>query len=262
MRLRLVLKLELLYKYDRVYPSRFQSDCYILIALREQIKRLIQKHFADTKDAVLVDYGCGNVPYRPFFEPYVSKYIGVDVPSHFDTGYSAPVDVFTTPEGKLPFEDNFADIVFSIMVLEHVDDPVMYLNECYRVLKPGGRLFVSTLGYWLYHPAPVDYWRWMAPGLRKIIEEAGFKIRELDGIMGLAPVGLQLFQDGIARKLPKFMRHYFIFVMQYLIQFLDRFYSAYTNDRDAAAYTFIAEKPIPVVATVDAGAQMLVEATN
>lgn len=46
---------------------------------------------------------------------------------------------------SLPFEDNSFDLVISLSVLEHVDDPAVATAEAARVLKPGGGFyFYST----------------------------------------------------------------------------------------------------------------------
>lgn len=44
---------------------------------------------------------------------------------------------------ELPLENNIFDIVYTRYLLEHVKNPVTVLNEAYRVLKEGGRLFVQ-----------------------------------------------------------------------------------------------------------------------
>lgn len=43
---------------------------------------------------------------------------------------------------KLPFKDNNFDIVWLHEVLEHVDDDRKTIEECFRVLKKGGRLVI------------------------------------------------------------------------------------------------------------------------
>jgi SAM-dependent methyltransferase len=39
---------------------------------------------------------------------------------------------------------NALDVVLCISVLEHLWDPVQCLSQCYRVLKPGGRLLINV----------------------------------------------------------------------------------------------------------------------
>jgi 2-polyprenyl-3-methyl-5-hydroxy-6-metoxy-1,4-benzoquinol methylase len=68
------------------------------------------------------------------------------------------------------------DFVLSSQVLEHVLDPAFYLSECFRVLKPGGKLLVTTHGTFWDHACPHDYWRWTAYGLRQAVENAGFGV--------------------------------------------------------------------------------------
>lgn len=48
---------------------------------------------------------------------------------------------------SLPFENNVFDLVFSCECLEHVHDPQKALNELYRVLKPGGKVILTTENY-------------------------------------------------------------------------------------------------------------------
>lgn len=44
----------------------------------------------------------------------------------------------------LPFKDNYFDIVTSNMVFEHLKEPVVQLEEIFRILKPGGTLLFHT----------------------------------------------------------------------------------------------------------------------
>lgn len=46
--------------------------------------------------------------------------------------------------GALPYEDNFFETVNCLDVLEHTYDPAQIIKEFARVLKPGGRVFVTA----------------------------------------------------------------------------------------------------------------------
>jgi malonyl-CoA O-methyltransferase len=45
----------------------------------------------------------------------------------------------------LPLADNSVDIVFSNLMIQWAENPAQVLSECRRVLRPGGRLMISTL---------------------------------------------------------------------------------------------------------------------
>jgi SAM-dependent methyltransferase len=48
---------------------------------------------------------------------------------------------------RLPFRDAAFDLVFSHSVIEHVRSAESYLQECHRVLRSGGVLYLSTAPY-------------------------------------------------------------------------------------------------------------------
>lgn len=45
---------------------------------------------------------------------------------------------------KMPFEDNSFDFIWSLESGEHMPDKTQFIAECYRVLKPGGKLLLAT----------------------------------------------------------------------------------------------------------------------
>jgi SAM-dependent methyltransferase len=223
---------------DRLYPSIFHTRYVSLSQLRDRTIEKIKELTADNKELILVDFGCGDMPYREIIAPMVGKYLGVDLEMNSMADHHIDFDSKTT----LP--DNYADIILSNQVLEHVDTPSGYLHEALRILKPGGSMIISTHGYWFYHPTPNDYWRWTSAGLRKVIEAEGFKINTFYGIMGLVASGLQLFQDGISVKLPRFLIPPFALIMQALIGLFNKINSQEQRNRDGAIYIIVAQKPL------------------
>ena len=136
---------------DRLRPSRFSRLYWHLRCLRSEMEKVIDQYVANSSADCLVDYGCGNMPYRPLFTRHVGKYLGSDLAGNEQAG------VKIEPSGRLPLADESADIVLSSQVLEHVADPLLYLAESKRVLREDGLLVLSTHGVWRYHPDPVDY---------------------------------------------------------------------------------------------------------
>jgi tocopherol O-methyltransferase len=50
---------------------------------------------------------------------------------------------------EMPFADNSFDLLWSLESGEHMPDKIKFLEECYRVLKPGGKLILAT---WCHRP--------------------------------------------------------------------------------------------------------------
>ncbi len=50
---------------------------------------------------------------------------------------------------NMPFADNSFDLVWSLESGEHMPDKTKFMQECYRVLKPGGKLIMVT---WCHRP--------------------------------------------------------------------------------------------------------------
>ena len=184
----------------------------------------------------VLDYGCADVPYRGFFPPDVEL-----VPADLEGNPYA--SVILNPDGTVPAGDASFDAVLSTQVLEHVVDPGRYLSECFRVLRPGGRMLLSTHGIFVYHPDPDDYWRWTCAGLERAVREAGFEIDRFEGIIGPAASGLQLFQDAFYYELPRPLRPPFALVMQSLIALVDRVRHQRPRHYDAQVFALVARRP-------------------
>ncbi len=147
--------------------------------LLRAIRETAERELAGRKGLRLLDVGCGPKPYRAWFEPYCDSHVGVD-------GYAGPAVDHVASAEALPLQDGGFDVVLCTQVLQHVDDPSLVCRELYRVLAPGGLCLLSTHGTFIYHPHPVDHWRWTGPGLEKLFRKAGFEDVRVGGTEGIA----------------------------------------------------------------------------
>jgi SAM-dependent methyltransferase len=113
----------------------------------------------------VLDVGCGNKPYYPLFEPFAAEYVGVDVGN--------PAAELEGAVESLPVPHASFDVVLCTQVLEHAADPAAAVRELSRVTAPGGRVLASTHGVQVYHPNPVDLWRWTHAGLERLFSDNG-----------------------------------------------------------------------------------------
>jgi SAM-dependent methyltransferase len=124
----------------------------------------------------VLDAGAGNAPYRELFGH--CRYVTSDWSSSQHEG-AEKVDIQASLD-DLPVPDASFDAVLNTQVLEHVADPVRVAGELFRVLAPGGRVWLTAPLVWPLHEEPFDYWRFTSHGLRRVLEEAGFRVERLE----------------------------------------------------------------------------------
>ena len=216
-------------------PRPWHPLAHIARALPATLERLAPD-LALPAGGRVIDYGCADVPYRRLFASD-ADFVPADLPGN----PRAAVQIRS--DGTLPVPDEDFDALLSTQVLEHVNDPQLYLSECFRVLRPGGRMLLSTHGIMVHHADPVDYWRWTSEGLDRVVREAGFEVLRFEGIMGLAATGLQLVQDAVYYRLPRVPRAALALLLQALIALADRLETSESRRVNALVFALVARKP-------------------
>ncbi len=121
----------------------------------------------------LLDLGCGNQPFRQWYEPMVCEVVPVDV---------APIPgvVVVDLARPLPFEDASFDTVLCTQVLEHVPNAEYAMAEIARLLRPGGHALVTVPFLYPTHEAPYDFWRFTHHGLAGLVRRHGLAVAALE----------------------------------------------------------------------------------
>jgi SAM-dependent methyltransferase len=168
----------------RIAPER--SDYYYL-HLSDLL--LAVKAHASTEPIRILDFGAGGSPYRSLFPN--ANYQTADLQGS-DADFSIDGDGLTNAP------DHAFDMVLSTQVLEHCRNPDRYLSEVARVLKPDGKLILSTHGLFEEHACPYDFFRWTADGLRTVVESGGFTVNSVARVTAGPRAAIHLMQSAMS----------------------------------------------------------------
>lgn len=142
---------------------RLRSLCDLQFAgIRQALTR-----FPRTPRTKVLDFGAGTSPYRDVLPPH-GLYFTLD-PHLPEADFRGFADV----------RDLHFDLILAAEVLEHVEDPLTTLKSLAGLLSENGEIWVTVPFIAREHPAPDDFTRWTAQGLRRLFENAGLEILEL-----------------------------------------------------------------------------------
>lgn len=127
------------------------------------------------KNDVILDIGCGMGQYRYSTDAF---YVGLDLTNE-PYGDKGPRGVDVVASGTdIPARSESYDLVFSVGALFQMTSPCRVLGECYRIVKPGGRVLIfdynrrtqKRLEISERHKRPC----WTQWGLKRLLQAAGF----------------------------------------------------------------------------------------
>jgi ubiquinone/menaquinone biosynthesis C-methylase UbiE len=172
--------------------------------LRHQFIYNTFKHYGQRDE--LLDLGCGVKPFKEIYSAFARRHVGIDV----ETSPHPKSQVDQIYDGKrIPFENERFDYVLCTEVMEHVAEPVAFLHEINRVMKPGGVLVMTTPFMVSLHEEPYDFYRYTEHGIRYLLRLTGFKLTHLESFSGYIGVMIALLvkpQLRIWNKISKLFR--------------------------------------------------------
>lgn len=111
----------------------------------------VKRFYLDTRK-ILIDFG--------------NEYISIDRDKN---SYTDIVEDFVDYACKYENDEgNIYDAIICLDVLEHTFNFREFPSAMHRILKPRGKVFVSTPFYFRIHEPKPDYWRFTEEGLRAI----------------------------------------------------------------------------------------------
>ena len=148
------------------YPQKLISYLFNIFKMQEGMK--------------LLEPGCGRGEHLRIFRELGMDVYGMDI-SPEAPSFSSDLDISLCDldSEKLPYPNNHFDVVYSKSFLEHLREPTIFLEEAYRVLKPGGLLLSMVPDWESQHKKFYDDYTHISPftivSLKNIQLVTGFK---------------------------------------------------------------------------------------
>ncbi len=148
--------------YDQIYarPQGILTPEEVAQALNGPWQQMIQRYLEPVQDQKILEIACG----QGALSLWLNRQLGLQAGEVWSADFSHQAveqcrDLITQefPDRggrvlqadmqQMPFETASFDVIVSCETLEHVPEPKRGLAELRRVLKPGGRLYLTTENY-------------------------------------------------------------------------------------------------------------------
>ena len=144
------------------YVSSYVGETAVGYSFRVRRERLLE--MLGEGNGEVLDIGCGPGVMTAEILARGWRWTGIDIaPKMIETtlerfGADARVKALVGGVEQIPTESNRFEVVIAMGLVEYLPDDATVVREMARVLKPGGRLFVSLPNWW----SPVRMWdRWI-----------------------------------------------------------------------------------------------------
>lgn len=134
-------------------------------------------------DRLVLDLGAGAGNMAHHLAHY-GQVIGLEYnPRPIPVAQMRGLDVLRASGAEIPFADNTFDLVALLDTVEHIPDELGVLAECWRVLKPGGKIIVTVPAFmwlWSYNDDINDHQRrYTTADLSEKLRLSGFAVNRI-----------------------------------------------------------------------------------
>lgn len=145
----------------------------------------------------LLDLGCGKVPLYEAYAAFIDENFCVDWENSLHENEF--LDMNADLNKPIEIENNRFDTIILSDVLEHIENPKLLWSEMARIIKEEGILIMNVPFFYWLHEEPFDYYRYTKYSLKKMADESGFEIIELQSLGGAPEILADIFAKTIGR---------------------------------------------------------------
>ncbi|MFA5993856.1 MAG: methyltransferase domain-containing protein [Parcubacteria group bacterium] len=122
----------------------------------------------------IIDIGAGELRYKRYFDH--CEYTSQDLCVGDGEWYFDDIDIKSSVY-DIPVENNYFDYILCTQVLEHLEFPEKAFEEFSRILKRGGKMFLTVPLGQGEHQSPHDFYRYTKYALKSLGNRHGLELK-------------------------------------------------------------------------------------
>lgn len=147
---------------------------------------VVYEHVADlVRGLTVLEAGCGEGYGADLLARRAAIVHALDYDAYTTSHVRAAYPALPVTRGNLvalPYADTSFDAVASLQTIEHLWDQDAFLDECVRVLRPGGLLVVSTPNTLTFPPGNIYHPKELTPDELRDLVSAHASLEALEGL--------------------------------------------------------------------------------
>lgn len=220
------LRSHLIYRF--YYPTLFSKFLFLFINTVPAIPK-------KKKDGKIMDVGCGSGETLKTLKEYGWEPYGIDIDKRaINRGKKSGLEhLYRGTYQKLSiFPDGYFDVIRSYHVIEHLDNPALFLTLARKKLKKGGELIIGTpnsesiaaklfRSYWYNLDSPRHLFIFSHTSIVKLLTQHGFHISDMKFCSGGGVLGsIQYIVSDLRNKRVHWIDNPLLFFLFYPIDWL------------------------------------------
>lgn len=152
--------------YFKIFPEIIMHNH--TYRLKHFVREISEKYCLER--GKIIDVGAGSCQYQDYFKKL--EYFSQDIINNQQKSINYIGELKILPT-------NTFNYVLCTQVLEHLREPKDAFKNFYRILKKGGKVFLTTHMAFEEHVISDDYFRFTRQGLRYLAELNGFRVMRI-----------------------------------------------------------------------------------
>lgn len=132
-------------KYREQLEKNASPDNYYALHDKEVLEKLEYTGTEIYRNAIVADIGCGGGSFLDFISGAASRIVAIEPSEVYRLNLKQKAyEVFTYAKDAVPVFGGHVDVVTSFDVIEHVDNPISFMEDVYDLLREGGAGIIGT----------------------------------------------------------------------------------------------------------------------